>query len=168
MRSARSGLDYWARKATTRLRATLLVTVPCAVISLIGFSTASGIYVLDIVDHFINRFGILLVAVVSMLVVAWVVRGLPQLRDHLNTDGSVPVRGWWIALMSVITPIALGYVLISELLAVLDETYGDYPGWMVLVFGWLAALAVLVVGFLLPRIPWRADTPVHGREREEA
>ena len=26
----------------------------------------------------------------------------------------------------------------------------------------------LVVGFLLPRIPWRPDTPVHGRVREEA
>ena len=153
---------------TSRLRATLVVTIPCAIISLVGFSTTSGIYVLDILDHFINRFGILLVAVVSMLVVAWVVRGLPRLRDHLNTDGSVPVGGWWIVLMSVITPVVLGYVLVTELLAVLDETYGGYPGWMVLVFGWLAALLVLVVGFLLPRIPWRPDTPVHGREREEA
>ncbi len=33
-------------------------------ISLVFFATTSGVYVLDIVDHFINRFGILLVAVV--------------------------------------------------------------------------------------------------------
>jgi neurotransmitter:Na+ symporter, NSS family len=48
------------------------------VLSLLFFSTTSGIYVLDIVDHFVNRFGILVVAVVSMLVVAWVVRALPR------------------------------------------------------------------------------------------
>ena len=52
----------------TRVGASLVVRVPCAVISLVFFSTTSGIYVLDIVDHFINQFGILLVAVVSMLV----------------------------------------------------------------------------------------------------
>ena len=61
---------------TGRLTATLAVGVPTAVLSLLMFSTTSGIYVLDIVDHFINRFGILLVAVVSMLVLAWALRAL--------------------------------------------------------------------------------------------
>ncbi|MDV3221052.1 sodium-dependent transporter [Intrasporangium sp.] len=152
---------------TSRLRATLVVTIPCALISLIGFSTASGLFVLDIVDHFINRFGILLVAVVSMLVLAWGVRALPGLRDHLNTDGSVPVRGWWIALISVVTPIVLGFVLVRELVTVIQEPYGEYPQWMLFTFGWAAAVLVLVVGFLLTRIRWRPDTPIHGRGREE-
>ena len=60
-------------------------------LSLVFFSTTSGVYVLDIVDHFINQFGILLVAVVSMLVVAWGVRALPTLAGHLNAGGSVPI-----------------------------------------------------------------------------
>jgi NSS family neurotransmitter:Na+ symporter len=150
----------------SRLGASMAVTIPCAIISLIGFSTTSGLYVLDIVDHFINRFGILLVAVVSMIVLAWVVRGLPRLRDHLNRDGSVPVGSWWIGLMSVVTPLVLGFVLIRELITVLDEPYGGYPQWMLLIFGWGGALAVLVVGFLLARVRWRPDTPVHGEGRE--
>jgi NSS family neurotransmitter:Na+ symporter len=40
------------------------------VLSLVLFSTTSGIYVLDVVDHFVNQYGILVVALVSMLVVA--------------------------------------------------------------------------------------------------
>ncbi|GAA6526030.1 sodium-dependent transporter [Intrasporangium sp. DVR] len=154
----------------SRIGATLWVTIPCAVLSLLGFSTTSGLFVLDILDHFINRFGILLVAVVSMVVLAWVVRALPGLQSHLNTDGSVPVRWWWIALVAVISPVALGFVLVREFVAVVQEPYGggDYPQWMLLVFGWGAALAVLVAGFLLARIPWRPDTPVHGQGREDS
>jgi NSS family neurotransmitter:Na+ symporter len=146
----------------SRTRATLLVTVPCAVLSLLWFSTTSGIYVLDIVDHFINRFGILLVAVVSMLVVAWGVRALPRLRDHLNRDGSVPVGAWWIVLIAGVTPLALGFVLVRELWAVLQEPYGGYPQWMLLVFGWAVVVLVAGVGFLLARVPWRPQTRIDG------
>jgi NSS family neurotransmitter:Na+ symporter len=151
----------------SRVRATLWVTIPCALISLIGFSTTSGVYVLDIVDHFINRFGILLVAVVSMLVLAWAVRALPTLQEHLNADGSVHIGRWWIILISVISPIALGFVLIRELVAVLQEPYEGYPQWLLLIFGWAAAFAVMVVGFLLTRIRWRADTPIHAARRDD-
>ncbi|HEY9265185.1 MAG TPA: sodium-dependent transporter, partial [Mycobacterium sp.] len=55
----------------TRTTATIAVTVPMALLSLVFFATTSGIYVLDIIDHFINQFGILLVAVISMLVMSW-------------------------------------------------------------------------------------------------
>jgi NSS family neurotransmitter:Na+ symporter len=152
----------------SRIRATLVVTIPCAVLSLIGFSTTSGIYILDILDHFINRFGILLVAVVSMLVVAWGVRGLPRLRDHLNRDGSVPIRGWWIVLISAVTPLVLAFILVRELMAVIQEPYEGYPQWMLLVFGWAAAALVAVAGFLIARVRWRPETRMDGYDDAEA
>jgi NSS family neurotransmitter:Na+ symporter len=153
---------------TSRIRATLLVTIPCALISVVGFSTTSGIYVLDILDHFINRFGILLVAVVSMVVLAWVVRALPRLRDHLNRDGSVPVGTWWVVLVSAVTPLVLAFVLVRELWAVLEEPYEGYPQWMLIVFGWLAAALVAVAGFVIARVPWRPQTRVDGYTDEDA
>src|SRR5690606_31512991 len=42
----------------SRGKAAAVVSVPAALISLAFFSTASGLYVLDILDHFINQFGI--------------------------------------------------------------------------------------------------------------
>ncbi|MDP2775504.1 MAG: sodium-dependent transporter, partial [Nocardioides sp.] len=90
----------------TRRHAALAVTIPSAVLSLLFFSTTSGVHVLDIVDNFINRFGILLVAVVSMVVVVWVLRALPTLAEHMNRNGSVRLGPWWIALMAVVTPLA--------------------------------------------------------------
>ena len=139
----------------SRRGAALAVTVPSALLSLVFFSTTSGVHVLDIIDHFINRFGILLVAVVSMLVLAWVVRALPTLSDHMNRTGSIPLGSWWIALMSVVTPVALTFILVKELLNDIDKPYGQYPTWMLLTFGWGSAVAVIVFGFVAAMLPWR-------------
>jgi neurotransmitter:Na+ symporter, NSS family len=139
----------------SRAAATLAVSVPAAVLSLVFFSTTSGLYVLDILDHFINQFGILLVAVVSMLVVAWGLRALPLLADHMNGRGSVRLGVWWQALVGVVTPLALTYVLVEAFRADLATPYGGYPTWMIATFGWAAAVVVVVVGFVLARLPWR-------------
>jgi NSS family neurotransmitter:Na+ symporter len=151
----------------SRRGAALAVTVPCTVLSLAFFSTTSGIFVLDIVDHFINQFGILLVAVVSMLVIAWGVRALPLLAAHLNHGGSVPIGAWWRVLISVVAPLALAYVLVRALLDDLETPYGDYPQWMLLTFGWGAAVAVVVVGFAAARIPWRSGTSLAPPDDEQ-
>jgi NSS family neurotransmitter:Na+ symporter len=128
------------------------------IISLVFFSTTSGIYVLDIVDHFINQFGILLVAVVSMLVISWGFRALPMLADHLNHNGSVHIGTWWRVLISVLAPIALTYILIDGFLTDVETAYGGYPQWMLLTFGWGSAAAVIAFGFLAGSVPWRPQT----------
>lgn len=144
----------------TRKQATLFVGVPVAVLSLLFFSTSSGVYVLDIVDHFINRFGILLAAVVSMIVVAWVAKALPGLVRHMNTYGSVPLGRVWIVLVSVVVPVMLSFVLIQEFLGVLREPYGGYPTWMLMVFGWGVVIGVVVLAAVAARIKWRPNTPL--------
>jgi NSS family neurotransmitter:Na+ symporter len=144
----------------TRIGATMVVAVPIALVSIALFSTTSTLTVLDIMDNFINKFGILLVAVVSMIVIAWVVRGLPVLAKHLNRHGSVPVGWWWRALMAVVTPLVLGLILGKDFADTLGETYGGYPDWMVTVFGWGVAAAVIVIGVLVSFVRWRPDTPL--------
>jgi NSS family neurotransmitter:Na+ symporter len=154
----------------SRVAASLWVLIPAGLISLAFFSTTSGIYVLDIVDYFVNRFGILLVAVISMVVVAWVLRALPKLADHLNGTGSVPIGTWWVVLVGGVAPIALTLVLGRELYVAITEPYEGYPGWMLGLFGWapVTAMLALALGFLMAHIPWRADTPLTGYDRPES
>lgn len=147
---------------TSRLTATLAVGVPAAMLSLVLFSTTSGIYVLDVVDHFVNQYGILVVALVSMLVVVWVVRALAGLGDHLNVHGRPRVGTGWRLLTSVVAPAGLALVLVLALRDELAAPYEDYPSWLLLAFGWLLVVALPVVGFLLARLPWSAGTHVDG------
>lgn len=152
----------------SRTGASLAVGVPAALLSLVLFSTTSGLYVLDILDHFVNQFGVLLVAVVAMLVLAWGVRALPQLQDHLNQRGSVPIGAWWRVLISVVAPLALAYVLVQAFLDDLETPYGGYPGWMLATFGWGAALLVIVVGLAAARLPWRPGTSLEAPVQDVA
>jgi NSS family neurotransmitter:Na+ symporter len=138
--------------------AAAVVSVPAAILSLAFFSTTSGLYVLDIVDHFINLYGILLVAVVSMVVIAWGIRALPRLADHLATGSVVPLGGWWKALVGFVAPVALAYVLFESFRGDIDTPYGGYPTWMLALFGWGAAAAVMLLGYVLAPVPWRVET----------
>ncbi len=147
---------------TGRVAATLVVVVPATVLSLLLFSTTSGIYVLDVVDHFVNQYGILVVALVSMLVVAWALRALTTLGDHLNVHGRPRVGTGWRALTGVVAPAALALVIALALRDDLTARYEDYPSWLLLVFGWLPVVALPLLGFLLARLPWRAGTHLEG------
>lgn len=142
----------------SRVGATMAVGVPAAVLSLAFFSTASGIIVLDIIDHFINLFGILAVAVVSMLVIAWGARALPELTAHLNATGGFKIGRGWQALMAIIVPAMLIYILIDAFIAEFAAPYGDYPTWMLIVLGWGICGALIVVAILAARVKWRPGT----------
>ena len=144
----------------SRLAAVAWVGVPAAVVSLVLFSTTSGVYVLDIIDHFINQYGILLVAVVSMLVVAWVLRALPMLARHLNRFGSLTLGPTWYVLVSFLAPAMLVYILGSAMHDDIETAYEGYPGWMLGVLGWGSAGAVIVFSALATMVRWKADTPL--------
>jgi NSS family neurotransmitter:Na+ symporter len=147
---------------TSRLAATFAVGLPAAVISLVLFSTTSGIYVLDIVDHFVNQYGILVVALVSMLVLAWVLSALPGLAEHLNVNGRPRIGTAWRLLIGVVAPAALAVVLVLAVIDDLSEAYEGYPTWLLVVFGWAVVLLLPVVGFVLARLPWRRGTHLDG------
>ncbi len=142
----------------SRVGASMAVGVPAAVISITLLGTTTGVYVLDIVDHFINRFGILVVAVASMLALSWLFRKTSLLREHLNRDGSVHIGVWWQWLIGVFAPAALTFILVNEFIDNLQEPYEGYPTWMLNTLGWGLAVAVVLIGFLAARVPWREST----------
>ena len=92
---------------------------------------------------------------------------LPLLQDHLNRNGSFPLGALWRLLVSVLAPAALAYVLVDALWTDVETPYGGFPGWMLGVFGWGAAGAVIVFGFVAARLPWRQDTPMDVTADEE-
>lgn len=146
-----------------RVPSTLLVCVPIAVVSTVLFSTTMGLPLLDVMDKWANEYGIVAAALVSSLIVAYVVRGMPTLRDHLNGRGSFPIGRWWYACVAIIAPLVLGVSLIISTwnLLTADGTYEGYPAWFVLVFGWVMAIGLVVVAIGLSLIPWPAGSNLH-------
>lgn len=147
-----------------RVAASMAVGLPAAVLSIVLLGTTTGVYVLDVVDHFINQFGILLVAVVSMVALSWIFGRTRLLQRHLNRTGSVRLGAWWRWLIGIVTPIVLTFILVREFIANIEEPYEGYPGWLLGSLGWGLCAAVILLSIPLSLLPWRRDVDLSDPE----
>lgn len=144
-----------------RRAATWVVGGFTAAVSILLFPTTTGLNLLDVTDHFINNLGIVGVALLSCIVVTWVLRKLPMLRDHLNEISSFKVNRVWMALVGVIAPAVLLGLWITEIVDVSRNGYGGMPANFVGVFGWGMTALVIVVSIALSFVPWPKRSAIH-------
>jgi len=138
----------------SRVRTTLTVAIPVALASIAFFSTTTALQVLDTTDAFINAFGIMAVALVAVILVAWILRKLPVLREHLNKRSSFRLGRLWMVLVGALAPIVLGYLFVSEIIAKITTPYEGYPLWFLAMFGWGMVIALIVFAIILSLLPW--------------
>lgn len=137
-----------------RVPSVLLVGVPMALTSLLLFPTTTGLNLLDVLDNFVNNFGIVTVALISTITLTAAFGALPTLRNHLNRSSSFKLGRGWQVLVGGVTPVILGYILINEVQKVLTDGYGGMPSWFIDVFGWGMTVALVIVAFVLSSLPW--------------
>ena len=84
------------------------VGVVSAVLSVLLFSTTTGLLALDVADQWANNIGIVASAVLATILVIWVLRRGPELRYHLNAVSTFQVGRLWVLLVGVLAPVILG------------------------------------------------------------
>lgn len=144
----------------TRQVAAIAVIVPMAVISLLLFPTTAGLYFLDVFDWFVNQYGIMAAAFVAIICVGWICGKLPVFSRHLTKLSSIPANWLWMLFVGAIVPVALAYMLYTQLTKDISEVYGGYPPEFVAIFGWGMVAALVVIAIILTALPWskRVDT----------
>lgn len=143
-----------------------VITVLC-VLGFCGsllFTTNAGVLWLDIVDHFLNQYGLITVGILEALVVGWLYR-TDKLKAHIVSNLGLTgarhkvfdyvVLQLWMYCIRFITPVALGIAIIHSLIQEFAEPYAGYPvsGVIVLGVGWL--LVTHIFAFGLSGLPWR-------------
>lgn len=139
-----------------RVKAATIVCIPMGVVSILLFGTTTGLPVLDVLDKFVNSFGIVAVAFFSLVAISFS-KKLSVLSDHLNEVSSFKLGVVWRVLVGGVIPVVLGYMLFSEVFKVLSEGYGGYPTWFVGIFGWGMAIGLVAIGFVLSRLNWKNE-----------
>lgn len=139
-----------------RKKVVVWYTVVAGLTSIV-FTTGAGLYILDIVDYFINNFGIAISGLVEVLLVGYVFR-LADLRDHANATSDFSIGGWWNVMLKVVTPVILGISLILNFVENFRANYGGYETLNVVILGWLVAALAVVIGFAISRAPWADET----------
>lgn len=141
----------------SRTQATVGIGAVAMVLSVLLFSTTTGLIALDTIDQWANNIGVVGSAVVMTIVVVWLARRGGELRFHLNAVSTFRVGVGWQVLVGLLAPVVLGYMLVRRIIELLNEGYEGYPTWYLGVFGW-GAIAVCVVGaFVLTAARWRQN-----------
>ncbi len=132
-----------------------------AVVSVTLIGGVSGLTILDVVDAFSNNIGIVSAALVAVFLVTWVFRRVDVLAEGLNAYGSFRVGRIWKALIGIVLPVALTYLLVLDVTDKVRNGYEGYDGWVLGTFGWgaLALMLVLAVGMSL--VPWSGRSSMH-------
>ncbi|MFO7838295.1 MAG: sodium-dependent transporter [Desulfosalsimonadaceae bacterium] len=135
----------------------------------IMFSSHAGLYWLDIVDHFLNHYGLVTVGIVEAFIVGWIYR-TEQLKMHivsrLGLSGTrhrifkYVVLQLWKYCIKFITPVVLGIALINSLMQEFASPYAGYhlSGILVLGVGWL--LITHIFAFGISGLPWVEEARV--------
>jgi len=129
------------------------------------FTSRAGLYLLDIADHFITNYGLVLGGALECLIVGWIFRA-SVLREHISAQGTRLPAAWDIFIRYT-TPAILAYLLFLTVKADLSKNYGGYPTDQLLIFGGGWMIICLLLALALAFGPWKADKLARRHEPEE-
>ncbi|AOZ71914.1 sodium-dependent transporter [Boudabousia tangfeifanii] len=139
------------------VRASITIGVPAALVSLLLFSTTSGLNTLDVVDKYTNEIGVVLCAISTAVLVTVIHPRLSRLRRHINVLSNVHIGKWWDLMVGFVVPAALLWMLIQTAVSLIKDGYDAYPGWYTAWFGWGAIVFALISAYILTLTTWRQD-----------
>ncbi|SDC37450.1 neurotransmitter:Na+ symporter, NSS family [Melghirimyces thermohalophilus] len=119
------------------------------------YTTRGGIRYLDTVDHFINQYGVALAGLVEVIMIAWAVRKLGMIQEHINAVSDIRIGNWWRFCLAVVTPVMVTLMTVFNLMGEWAKPYENYPLSGLIAVGWSVVLVALVLGFVFQKIGWR-------------
>lgn len=139
----------------SKARATGIMCIVGFLISLI-FATGSGLHWLDIADHFIANFGLVMIGLVECLILGWMYK-LSKLRDHANKTSELHLGRWWDYLIKFAIPFVLLILLAAAVINNIINPYLGYPWWIIVLGGVAPCLSIFLLSFVFMKIKKRAE-----------
>jgi len=126
----------------------------------IVFTAKSGLYWVDIVDHFVTHYGLVIVAILECVVVGWIFKA-SRLNEHISHAGEITLSKLWNISICFVTPAVLLMLLVNDIVKELSSPYEGYP-WAALIgigHHWLG-IALIAALFVAMR-PWKKELEHH-------
>tara|TARA_Y100000310_G_C20629262_1_gene787677 strand:- start:101 stop:1573 length:1473 start_codon:yes stop_codon:yes gene_type:complete len=117
----------------------------CSVAFVLGilFTTRAGLYFLDIIDHFVTSFGLVIVGIFECLAIGWVY-GADRLRGYINSVSKFKLGKWWNHAIKWFIPIVLSILVVVQFITEMQGNYEGYPGWAIMV-GWAFVVIPILI-----------------------
>jgi NSS family neurotransmitter:Na+ symporter len=118
------------------------------------FATEAGLFWLDILDHFLTHYGLVVVGIFECVLVGWLFK-LKVMRRHINKISSIKLGKWWDILIKYFIPLVLVTILAGDLCEEFVKPYGDYSWVSLIMIGRDWILLTLVIAFWIAARPWK-------------
>lgn len=131
-----------------------------SIISIIGviissvFSTRAGLYLLDIMDNFINNYGIVVVGLLEAILVGWIIKA-KTIRNHTNEISYYRIGKWWDIIIKYVTPTILMYMLVKSIITEINKPYGGYTISNLMAYGWSIIFIGIIGGIIIGKKKWK-------------
>ena len=133
-----------------------------SVLSVLGFlgsiifTTQAGLRWLDIVDHFLMQYGLIVAGIFECIVIGWIYKA-KTLRNHINHYSVWHLRRWWDVSIRFLIPLVLVVLLVSSLQDEFTKPYGGYSWLAIILIGrdWL--LYTLFLAVIVAVYPWKIE-----------
>ncbi|MBI4834467.1 MAG: sodium-dependent transporter [Planctomycetes bacterium] len=145
-------LDKWAKNRP-------LVNIIIGIIGFgagILFTTQSGLYWLDIVDHFNSEVLLIIVGILECLVIGYVF-GTGKIRKYVNELSEFRIGKWWDAMIMFIAPAMLAVMGTLAVLKQIKEGYEGYLPKALFLGGWLMLIVVAILAVVFSLIKGRKE-----------
>lgn len=139
-------------------KANLIVGGLCFLLGL-PMLTGSGLYILDIADHFMNSFGLTIFVLVETIMIGWVM-GAEKQRVHLQQNNSrFRIGQWWSVCIRWLIPIGIIWMLFTEISA-REVPHGSFGlRSQEFMFGWLIMILLPIAADLLANAKGKGKFP---------
>ncbi len=120
------------------------------------FTTRAGLYWLDIVDHFLTTYGLIIGGIFECIILGWIFKA-SRLREYIINVSKTYLPKLWDWSIKIVTPLVLFGLLISSLKDEILAPYGGYPRLAIIVIGrdWL--IYTLFFAIIVAASPWKID-----------
>jgi len=129
----------------------IIITCSIMFVCSLLFVTGSGLYLLDIVDHFINSYGVAVAGLIEAILIGWFFN-LESIRNYVNPISDFQVGKWWNICIKFVTPLLLGIMSIASVINDINNPYEGYPLKALMIFGVLLLVATIIGAFILSNV----------------
>ncbi|HHT21643.1 MAG TPA: sodium-dependent transporter [Tissierellia bacterium] len=121
--------------------------------SSLAYASGAGLYLLDIIDHYVNAYVIVTLGMVEAILIGWVV-GASKMRAHANEISYIRLGAWWEIMIKFVTPIVLFVMLALSIVQEIRTGYEGYPTSALLLYGVLMIVIAVVFGIVMQARGW--------------
>ncbi len=133
-----------------------VVGILCATgfVGSIVFLCHSGLIWLDIVDYFINHYGLVLAGFLECVFIGWILKAR-TLRKHVEAASGRRLSQVWDYIIKFVSPAILGTIYVMDVVEIIRNGYGEYPTKALILIGLNALILSFILAAVFTLYPWR-------------